>query len=154
NAGTQYLTFSVNLSNPTDVPVTVSYATADGSATTADHDYGAVSDRQSVASGTTGVRRVSGTVYSKNRHAPDEAFTPPQSGASDATLQTAQATGTIINDDVALSVSDASFQEGNSGVQSLTFSVLLSGPTSGPVTVSYATADGSATTADHDYGAV
>ena len=44
-----------------------------------------------------------------------------------------------------LSVADVSVKEGNSGVKLMTFTVILSAATAGPVTVAYSTADGTAT---------
>src|SRR5207248_2670165 len=64
------------------------------------------------------------------------------------------ATGTIINDDPvpAMSIGDVSTAEGDSGTTALTFHVTLSFPSSGTVTVAYATQDGTAT-APGDYAA-
>ena len=53
----------------------------------------------------------------------------------------------------AIEIGDATVTEGNSGTTSATFTVTLSPAASGTVTVNYATADGSATTANSDYAA-
>jgi hypothetical protein len=53
-----------------------------------------------------------------------------------------------------LSVNDVSVVEGNAGTTTATFTVSLSAPSSGTVTVDCATADGTATVADNDYEAV
>jgi len=50
-----------------------------------------------------------------------------------------------------LSVDDVIVVEGDSGTTTATFTVSLSAASSGTVTVDYATADGTATTADDDY---
>ncbi len=60
------------------------------------------------------------------------------------------ATGTITNDDVALSISDGRRVEGDSGAANLEFTVTLDGASAYPVTVHYATQDGSGT-AGSDY---
>src|SRR5258708_6123065 len=52
-----------------------------------------------------------------------------------------------------LSISDATALEGNAGTRALAFAVTLSAPSDAPVTITYATADGSATLADGDYRA-
>ena len=50
-----------------------------------------------------------------------------------------------------LSIDSVSASEGNAGNTPFTFTVTLSAASASPVTVSYATADGSATAADTDY---
>jgi Calx-beta domain len=75
-----------------------------------------------------------------------------------ATLGKALGTGTIVNDDdagtvAALWIYDLSVAEGNSGTTALTFTVSLNRVSESPVTVRYATADGTVTTADGDYQA-
>ena len=68
-----------------------------------------------------------------------------------ATISRAQGTGTITNDDVpALSIADVSVPEGNAGAANVSFGVTLSQPSFKTVTVSYATANGTAT-AGSDY---
>jgi hypothetical protein len=54
---------------------------------------------------------------------------------------------------VSLAVSDASVSEGNSGIATASFSVTLNAPSTQVITVTYATADGTATAGD-DYTAV
>src|SRR5262249_53399568 len=51
----------------------------------------------------------------------------------------------------AVTISDVAIAEGNSGTSSAVFIVSLSGPTTSPVSVDFATADGTATTAGNDY---
>ena len=78
-----------------------------------------------------------------------------QSGGGDAG-DAATGTGTITNDDVVVptvSIGPAMVAEGNSGTTNAVFPVTLSAATTVPVTVSYATGDGTAT-AGSDYTAV
>jgi len=66
-------------------------------------------------------------------------------GGRSVTLADNQAMGTITNDDsVSLSISDVTVIEGNSGTTNATFTVTLSSPVAGPVSVDFATADGTA----------
>jgi len=70
------------------------------------------------------------------------------------TLTTASATGTILNDDGGISLGLGQLVvEGQSSPQSVTYTVTLSTPSAQPVTVEYATADGTAL-AGLDYTAV
>ena len=73
----------------------------------------------------------------------------PEGGRSD------RATVTITNDDdkPGISIAPASAQEGDSGSSSMTFTVTLASPATEPVTVNYATSDGTAA-AGQDYTAV
>ena len=75
------------------------------------------------------------------------------SGATNAALAIGTATGTILNDDTALRISDVSAREGDSGTTPFVFTISLEKPSALPVTVSYATADGTAN-AGSDYEAV
>ena len=73
----------------------------------------------------------------------------PEGGRSD------RATVTITNDDdkPGISIAPASAKEGDSGGSSMTFTVTLASPATEPVTVNYATSDGTAA-AGQDYTAV
>jgi hypothetical protein len=65
-----------------------------------------------------------------------------------------QTTYQYIQDDdriPAISISDASVYEGNSGTKQMTFTVTLSQPSTKKVRVNYATANGTAKTSDSDY---
>jgi chitinase len=155
NGGTSQLTFAVSLSQASTSAVTVHYATADGSAK-AGSDYGAVSGTLTFAAGQTS-RTISVPILGDTTIESNEGFTLNLSSPSGATLARATATGTILNDDPAasrptLSVADALVLEGNSGTQDLAFTVTLSAASATPVTVAYATANGTAT-AGSDYTA-
>ena len=86
----------------------------------------------------------------------NETFGVNLSGATNgATISDGQGVGTIINDDAApvagsVSINDVTITEGNNGTQVATFTVTRSGGTAA-FDVNYATADGTATTADGDY---
>ncbi len=154
NSGTKTLSFPVTLSAASTSAVTVSFATANGSAT-AGSDYVAQSGSLTFAAGET-TKAVAVVVNGDTTVEPNETFLVSLSGVSGATLADGQATGTIVNDDqsvtLTLSIGDATVTEGNSGTTLARFTVSLSGPGSSPVTVAWATADGTAT-AGSDYAA-
>ncbi|MFB1501998.1 MULTISPECIES: Calx-beta domain-containing protein [unclassified Thiocapsa] len=138
----------VTLSVPRSVPVTVSYATVDGTAT-AGEDYESTSGVLTFVPGET-VQVVEVAVIDDNAPEPTETFGVLLSNAVGAALGQATATVSILDDDGALlelSVSDVTVGE-DAGVAG--FAVSLSGASAAPVTVSYATADGTAT-AGEDY---
>ena len=141
--------FAVRLSAQSGKTVTVDYATSDGSATTSASapggaDYTATSGTLSFAPGDTSMT-VTVPTGDDTTDEDDETLTLTLSGAANAGIGTATATGTIDNDDTApsLSVEDASAMEGDP----LTFTVELAAVSGRTVTVGYATADGTATTA-------
>src|SRR5262249_45884383 len=82
------------------------------------------------------------TVYEGN-----ETFNLWLTQASNALINRISGTATIVDDDpsTTISVSDASAQEGNSGLTGLTFTVSLNAASTQTVTVNYPTAGGRAT---------
>ena len=152
NSGTTPVTLTVTLNHPSSSAVTVSYATADGTAV-AGLDYTQGGGVITFAPGATS-QTVVVNINGDNIDEADETFTVNLSAPSGATLgANATNTVTIQNDDSppAISISDATVVEGNNGTTSAVFTVTLSNPSSSTVTVDYATSDGSATTADNDY---
>lgn len=145
------LNFAVTLSRAAPVPVTVQYATADGTAA-ASADYIPASGSVTFAPGEVG-KTVPVTVLGDTGVEPDETVTLTLSGATaPVPIARAAATGTIANDDSpanpSIFVNDVRATEGGA----LAFEVALSVATTVPVTVAYATADGTAT-AGGDYTA-
>ena len=137
--------FTVTLSAASGQSVTVNYATETGTAT-APADYTAASGTLTLAPGTTSLQipvAIVGDVVDEV----DETFTVTLSDASNATLATAQGTGTIADNDAppSLTINDVSLPEGNAGTTPFTFTVTLSAASGRPVTVNYATANGTAT---------
>ena len=146
NSGTQQAVLTVSLSSSSANTVTVSYATADGTATSGS-DYVSASGTLTFAPGVTSqpvsVGIVGDTVFES-----DETVLVNLSSASGATLAKSQGSITIVNDDSNLptvSINDISVTEGNSGTQQAVLTVSLSSASANTVTVSYATADGTAT---------
>ena len=85
----------------------------------------------------------------------NESFNVNLSGATNgATIADGQGVGTIIDDEPRISISDVTKYEGKRGKTTLfTFTVTLSATYDQPVTMSFSTVDGTATTGDGDYAA-
>jgi hypothetical protein len=152
NSGSKLANFAVALSTSSSQTVTVSYNTATGTAT--DNDFTAASGTLTFSPGQTS-KTIAVPVIGDKEFEANETFRVLLTGVSGATLGTSEGTGTILNDDAAplpgLSMANASVLEGNSGTTAASFILSLSFANSSPVTVSYATANGTATTADGDY---
>ena len=152
NSGTSTLNLTVTLSNPSSAAITVTYATANGTAATGS-DYTAASGTLSFAAGETS-KTVAVTIAGDVNNEVNETFTLNLSAPTNATIADAQGIGTVTNDDATptLAVSDASGAEGNTGTSTLNFTVTLSAASGQTVTVAYVTANGTAT-AGTDYTA-
>ena len=150
NTGTKVSTFTVTLSAAYDAPVTVTYSTADGSAT-AGSDYQAASATLTIPGGqTTGTITV--LVSGDRLGEPNETFVVNLSSPTNATIADGQGVGTIVDDEPRISISDVTKAEGKKGQTTLfTFTVTLSAAYDQPVTMSYRTVNGTATTSDGDY---
>jgi hypothetical protein len=154
NSGTSVLNMVVTLTAPNKDPVTVNFATAPGTAT-AGTDYVATSGVLTIPSNALSGQipiTINGDTIFEN----DETINVTLSAPVGATLATATAIGTIIDDEqITLSIADAAAPEGNAPANAgvLNFVVTLAGgPSSFPVTVQYASANGSAIAPD-DYPA-
>ena len=97
NSGTTNATFTVSLSKASAQAVTVSYATAEGTAT-AGTDYQSSSGTLTFAPGQT-TQSVSVQVNGENVYEDDETFFVNLSNATNATISDTQGIGTINNDD-------------------------------------------------------
>ncbi len=156
NTGPTPFDFVVTLSAPSLSPVTVQYSTADGVATTADSDYTPVAD--GTVTFAPGETRQRATVYVTGDTAIEgnETFTVRIAHPTGATIETASATGTVVNDDVYIpqvSIDDVSAAEGHAGVTPFTFTVSLNQAATGIASVFYTVTDGTATVGS-DYAAV
>jgi chitinase len=150
NTGTTSFPFVVTLNMPYDVPVTVSYATADGTATVVGYDYVANSGSFTFAPGETS-KTVNVSVRGDRTAEEEETFSLNLTAADGATVSTDPAMGYILNDEPVAGATGGAVTEGNSGTKSIAFVVSLSAVYDIPVTVSYATTDGTATVAGGDY---
>jgi len=142
--GTRNAVFTVSLSQASGKTVTVSYATANGTAT-AGSDYTSKSGTLTFAPGQA-TRTISVSVKSDSTDEPDETFLVNLSTPTNATILDGQGVGTIVDDDgpPSLRISDVTVTEGNSGTANATFTVTLSQASGYTVTVDYATGDGTA----------
>jgi hypothetical protein len=150
NSGTKSLTFTVVLSATSSQPVTVTYATANGTAT-AGSDYQSASGTLTFNPGET-TRTITVPVNGDRLHEANETFFVNLSNATNATIADGQGVGTIVDDEPRVSISDVSKAEGKRGKTTLfTFTVSLSAAYDQPVTMSFRTVNGTATTSDNDY---
>jgi Calx-beta domain len=149
DSGTKNAVFTVLLSASSADPVSVDYATADGSANAPD-DYAASSGTLTFAPGELS-KQVTVTVAGDTLDEPHETYTLNLSNPFDATIADGRGAGTILDNDpqVAISVDDVTRAESNGPAS---FTVSLSKASGKVVTVAYATSDGSAVSPD-DYAA-
>jgi hypothetical protein len=141
----------VNLSGNTEnLPVSILYQTQNGSASSSS-DYDSTSGTLTFGPGETS-KTVSVPIHGDTTHEGDESFTLQLTDGQFATPTSLNATGTISNDDTqpSLSIADKSQNEGNSGTSNESLTVSLSAASGLPVTVHYATSDGTADSTDYD----
>jgi hypothetical protein len=155
DSGIVSVVFTVQLSAPSAGTVSVAFATADGSGpagATAPDDYTATNGRLTFQPGQTRAS-IRVAIEGDTVVELDETFFINLSDPINVVLGDAQATGTILNDDVLVRIGDASVREGNAGVVNANFTVTRSASQPvGNVTVAFSTADGTAT-AGSDYTA-
>ncbi len=153
NSGTANATFTVSLSAASAQTVTVNFATADGTATLAGNDYQSNSGLVTFNPGEI-TKQITVLVNGDTLDEANETFFVNLSGATNAVVLDSQGQGTINDDDAtpSLSINDVSQAEGDSGTTSFTFNVNLSAASGQTVTVNFATADNSASSAS-DYQA-
>lgn len=143
HTGTRAASLTVSLSAASSQPVTVSYATSNGSAA-AGTDYQSASGTVTFSAGET-AKTISVGVTGDRTGEPNETVLVnigQVEGA--ATIADGQGILTIVDDEPRLSIADVSKKEGNAGTSLFVFTVSLSSPSPVAVTASFATADGSA----------
>jgi hypothetical protein len=153
NAGTVNATLTVSLSSASAQTVTVSYATANGTAT-APGDYTSIaSSTLTFAPGVTS-QTVTVVVQGDTLAEGNETFFVNLSAPVNATIADAQGIGTIVDDEAVptLSINDVTVTETDAGGVTAVFTVSLSAVSATTVSVTYATANGTAT-APADYTA-
>ncbi len=153
NAGNSNFLFTVTLSEPATGAVTVQYATQPGTALAANpgQDFVPQSGTITFEQGTT-VKVITVSVVGDTTSEANETFSVLLSDPVGATIATATGTGTILNDDLpVISIGNVSQDEGDAA-GTMVFTVSLSAPAAGEVSVLYATGGGNAT-AGSDYTA-
>ncbi|CAN5519538.1 hypothetical protein BH18ACT16_BH18ACT16_13510 [soil metagenome] len=148
--------FLVTLSQPTPTPVTVGYSTADGTATALGLDYATADDQITLAPGDTSATIDISVIGDNLPEAATENFTVTLANPVGARISDGTATGSIIDDEGSpvVSARDAtSIAEGDTGTTAATFELKLSHASLSQVSVDYATAAGTATSAI-DYEAI
>jgi hypothetical protein len=143
NSGTTNLVFTITLSQASNLTVTVDYATADGSATTADSDYQAATGTLTFSPGTL-TQTISVTVNGDTRDEPNEVFVVNLSGAVNASLVDNQGLGTILSDDTPLIEFSSSTYSVNEDELRVFVTVNRRGDLSKVARVDYTTSDSSA----------
>lgn len=148
------LAVAVTLSNPTCLPVTLTWRTEDDTAS-ADDDYLPVAEGELIipAGGTTG--QITLTVYGDGIAEADERFFVALLTGDNAEIGADRASVLLLDDDdlsalPQVSTDDVALVEGDTGQSELTFTVSLAGPVEGDITIDYTTIDGSAI-AGEDY---
>ena len=166
-----FITFTVSLSAPATQTVTVTYSTQDGTAVSP-ADYTSVSGNVLVFNPGETSKPVSISTVGDLAVEPDETFTINLTDATNAFIQDASGTGTILNDDTGeptptptptitptptpgpstIQFSSTGYSV-NEGVGSAIVTVARTGSGTGAASVNYSTSNGSAT-AGQDYTAV
>jgi ribosomal protein L35AE/L33A len=144
NSGAQNATFTVTLSPAAAQAVTVTFATADGSAL-AGSDYTATSGTLTFDPGVTS-RTVIVPILGDTRDEPAETFTVVLGTATGATIGSGTGTGTIVDNDAppTMVIGNVTVTEGTSGTATANFVVTLSAASGLPISIDFASADGTA----------
>jgi len=149
------MVFTVRLTAPITQAVTVSYATANGTAF-ANKNYRSTKGTLTFGPGKPLVQTIKVPVLDDRKYGDNVSFGVNLS-LKKGSIPIAQgsASGTILEGDPMpkLSIGNVTVHQGPSGTSKATFTVTLSGATTEVTTVAYATADGTATVANHDYQA-
>lgn len=154
SSGTTNANFTAKLSGASAKPVSVNYATLNGTAV-APADYNAVPlTKLTFAPGETS-KTVAVLVRADALDEINETFQLKLTSPIGAAVADNQGTCTIKDDDAkpSLRINNVAVTEGNAGAVAATFTVALSAPSGQTVTVNYATADGTAA-APSDYTAL
>jgi CSLREA domain-containing protein len=146
--------FTLTLSHASGRPVTVQYSTANGTAT-APADYSALAPAAITFNPGEVTKTVTVPTQGDVLDEADETLFLNLSTPTNATIGDGQGVATIVDNDATpiLSINNVSAAEGNSGTTNFDFTVKLSAASGRTVTVTYATADGTAI-APGDYTAL
>lgn len=153
NSGAPVRSFTLTLSGASGKPISVNLASSPVTATQTT-DYSAINGLATIPAGATS-QSISFLVAGETVFEDDETFTVTLSNPSNVTIDRGTATITIQNDDPlpGISIHDVTRAETDSGPHAFHLFVTLSNASSKPVSVQYATADGTAK-AGSDYSAI
>jgi len=151
DSGTTTATFTISLSKPAENTVTVNWATANDTATTADNDYTGAGGVATINVGDS-FTTVAVTVKGDTKVESDESFFVNLTGPTNATILDPQARGTILDDDTppVMTINNVNVVQPTSGTIDAVFRVSLNHSWKNDVSVQYATANGTAV-ANTDY---
>jgi hypothetical protein len=149
DSGTTNFIFTVTFAGNTVLPITVEYATEDGTAA-AGVDYQSQSGTLTFNPGGTQTRAITIQVKGDVLVESDETFLVKLTNITNASLKRRQAVGKILNDDIELSINDVTVLEGDSGTNNAVFTLSGFGSVGKNVTVAYTTLNGTAVAAS-DY---
>lgn len=150
NTGTVAAVFTVTRSGPSDQITTVKYNTANGTAS-AGSDYAAASGTVTFNPGETS-KTITVLVNGDRLGEANETFSVNLTQPTNGFLSDGQGVGTIVDDEPRISISDVTKAEGRKNkTTQFTFTVTLSAAYDQPVTMSFQTVNGTATTSDNDY---
>ncbi len=153
DSGTTPFVFTVGLEKASALPVTVSYAAVDGTATGgSDFNVPAGDTQVTFAPGET-TKMITVDVLGDVAIEDHETFSVVLANATNAVITSGTALATILNDDTLIRIGDESLLEGHSGSREMTFTVSLAVPSALPVSVDFESADGTAL-AGSDYTAL
>jgi subtilisin family serine protease len=150
NTGTVEAAFIVTLSDASTETITVAFASSNGTAT-AGSDYQAASGILTFVPGETS-KSITVRVSGDRLGEPNEIFFVNLAGATNAVISDVQGRATVVDDEPRISISDFTKAEGKNRTTTLfTFTVTLSAAYDQPVTMSFRTVNGTATTSGKDY---
>lgn len=151
DSGEQEMTFTVTLSAPATLPVTMNYASVNGAATSG-NDFTAVAGALIFDTGEQ-TKTITVPILGDTLQEGTENFSVNLTNVANATVTKAQGTGTIIDNEippVGVSISDAAIVEGNAGTVNAIFTITLDEASDSEVSVDFSTSDGTAA-AGSDY---
>ena len=137
DSATSDATFTVTLSKECTDPVTVQYHTQDGTAH-AGQEFESIAGTLTFAPGIV-EQTVQVPVIGNLLHAPNRTFFVDLVHPTRASIAQERGTGTIIDNDPLISLSDASIVEGDTGMTNAAFTVTLSSAPLKTITVDYST---------------
>lgn len=143
--------FNISMSASMLNDLNLTFATANGTATTADNDYVSKSGTITIPAGSTSIL-LPVTVVGDYKNESNENFTLSLATSTPGITLPSPGTMTILNDDGILNINaTVSKSEGNTSTSNMPFTVTLSQAMGSTVNVPYTTRDGNATLANNDY---